>query len=91
MRYLPQIKVINQDGSINLSKAMEWTGCVFGLLGAALLARCDDYSRWGFVSFLVSNAFLIAYAYLNRASGLGLMQLGFTATSTIGVYNGFIR
>lgn len=65
----------------------EWLGCITGLCGAALLAAKISISGWGFALFLVSNVFMFAYGYLSNAKGLMLMQIGFTATSVIGVLN----
>ncbi|MEW6283016.1 MAG: hypothetical protein AB1758_30665 [Candidatus Eremiobacterota bacterium] len=64
----------------------EWAGALTGLLGAALLATNSDISGWGFVAFLVSNLFWIAFGLLNKTYGLLLMQAGFTLTSIVGVY-----
>lgn len=71
--------------------AAEWGGCISGLIGAALLALHLPYSGWGFVFFLVSNAFWITFAALTRAKGLALMQLGFTVTSAIGTFNWLLK
>jgi nicotinamide riboside transporter PnuC len=70
---------------------MEWAGCVTGLCGAALLAMNNRYSGWGFVLFLSSNFAWIAYGLLSHATGMVVMQLGFTVTSLIGVWKWLIR
>lgn len=72
-----------------MSSMMEWAGCAFGLLGALLLAINCRLSRWGWVSFLVSNAAWIAYSILTGAHGLLLQQAGFTITSAIGLRRWF--
>lgn len=72
-----------------MSTIMEWVGCGFGLLGAFLLAINCRFSRWGWVSFLVSNAAWIAYSLLMGAQGLLLQQAGFTITSLIGLRRWF--
>lgn len=57
-----------------------------GLLGAALLAMNAAYSGWGFVAFLASNLFWIAFALSSRAWGLVVMQIGFVGTSLLGIF-----
>jgi len=46
-------------------------------------------SEFGFVFFLISNLFFIQFSLSNRYYALLLMQVGFTATSLMGIYNGF--
>lgn len=64
----------------------EWAGSLTGLLGAALIAVRCRFSGYGFLFFLLSNFCWIAYGLSTGASGLILMQIGFTATSLLGVY-----
>ncbi len=68
---------------------LEWLGCLTGLLGALLLAHNSRYSGYGFVAFLVSNTCWIGYGVLGESWGLVVMQLGFTATSVLGLYRWF--
>lgn len=65
---------------------VEWLGSLTGLLGAGLLALNNAWSGYGFVAFLISNACWILYGRMARAKGLITMQLGFTATSMIGIW-----
>lgn len=44
------------------------------------------WSGWGFVVFLLSNAFWIAFGLATQAPGLVVMQLVFTFTSLVGVW-----
>ncbi len=64
----------------------EWVGCVFGLLGAFLLATNSKLSSWGFIAFLISNVAWIIFASAKNSDGLLLQQAGFTLTSLLGVY-----
>ena len=70
-------------------RALEWSGCVLGLLGAFLLATNTGVSRWGWVLFLLANFAVIAFARRIRANGLLVQQLGFFATSSLGLYRAF--
>lgn len=65
---------------------VQWVGCAFGLLGSAMLAMNSRYSGWGFVAFLFSNLAWIYFGLMTHATGLIVMQIGFTATSLIGVW-----
>ncbi|GAB4129835.1 MAG: hypothetical protein Fur0040_12470 [Sideroxydans sp.] len=67
-------------------EAIEWTGCIIGLCGAMLLAMNTRYSAWGWVLFLLSNAAWILFGLMTHATGLVVMQLGFTITSLMGVW-----
>lgn len=67
--------------------ATEWAGCCSGLVGAAVLALNASFSGWGFVLFLLSNMFWIAYGYMTGTKSLVLMQIGFTLTSMMGIWN----
>lgn len=72
---------------ISTQTALEWAGCAFGLLGAWLLALNNQHSGYGFVAFLVSNMLWIGFGLLTNVPGLVVMQMGFTATSLLGIKN----
>ena len=69
---------------------IEWIGCATGLCGSALLALNNRYSGWGFVLFLLSNVAWIYFGLLTHATGMVVMQVGFTATSLMGVWRWMI-
>ena len=64
----------------------EWLGSLSGLLGAFLLATNTGVSGYGFVAFLVSNACWLVVGARRAMWGLLWMQLGFTATTALGLY-----
>jgi hypothetical protein len=64
----------------------EWIGCIFGLTGAFLLATNTKVSRYGWIAFSVANVSLILLAIELDRSKLLLTYIGFTATSTLGLY-----
>ena len=70
-------------------KTLEWLGAITGMLGAGLLALNLDVSKLGWILFLLSNYFWIAFAILNKLWGLLWMQLVFTATSITGIIRWF--
>lgn len=65
----------------------EWMGSFSGLAGAALLASKTPLAGYGFVAFLVSNIGWMCYGIRTRTWSLVVMQVGFTATSLIGIRN----
>lgn len=70
--------------------AIDWIGCATGLLGAALLSMNNRHSGWGFVLFLVSNFAWMTFGLITHSSSMVLMQIGFTATSLVGVWKWLI-
>jgi len=71
--------------------ALEWLGCIFGVLGALLLALNNRAAGWGWVAFLVSNVFWLIFGLVTGTRGLVAMQLVFSATSMLGIYRWLLR
>ena len=65
--------------------AFEWIGALLGLLGAFLLATHTRISRYGWLAFLGANVTMTAFAMAIGAYGLLVQQLGFTATTLLGL------
>ncbi len=65
---------------------LQWAGCITGVAGASLLALNTNHSGWGFVLFLISNGFWMAFGIQTNAPGLIATQAVFTATSLLGSY-----
>lgn len=77
---------------LSLVDFLEWTGTVFSLIGAFLLAFNFKFSRWGWVSFLFANFTMLLFAQLINRSGLSLQQVGFIASSVVGlIRSGFFE
>lgn len=66
--------------------ALEWFGALAGLIGAFLLATNTKVSRWGWLCFLIANFAITGVAIANNLYGLMIQQIGFTATSLLGIY-----
>jgi hypothetical protein len=66
--------------------AFEWAGCILGLVGAFLLATNSTVSAYGWFAFLAANLAMIAFASGIQARGLLLQQIGFLASSCLGIY-----
>ena len=65
---------------------LEWVGCISGLLGSFLLATNTRISRYGWWAFFVANIAMIGLAINIDRYGLLIQQMGFMATSTLGLY-----
>lgn len=65
---------------------LEWSGSLLGLLGVFLLATNSKVSRYGWVAFFVANLAMVGFAFFIERHGLLVQQLGFTATSLLGLY-----
>lgn len=68
---------------------MECAGALCGAVGSLLLAQNSDYSKFGWIAFLMSNIFLIATAKKKEMHGLLCVQLYFIYTSISGLVNYF--
>ncbi|MFZ3139101.1 MAG: hypothetical protein WA147_00530 [Polaromonas sp.] len=68
---------------------LECIGALSGALGALLLSQNASYSKWGWISFLLSNVCLILMARKKRLYGLWLVQIYFSYTSLNGIFNYF--
>ena len=65
---------------------LEWTGALCGLFGAFLLATNTRISKYGWLAFLMANLALISFSLSIDRYGLLLQQVGFMATSLLGLY-----
>lgn len=77
---------------MNTSEAQasfEAWGANFGIAGALLLALALPVSHWGWVLFLGSNACWLVFALRLGYRRLARQTVVFTATSLLGIANGF--
>lgn len=65
---------------------LEWAGSLSGLLGAFLLATHTGISRYGWLAFLAANLAMVGFALGIDRYGLLVQQLGFMATSLLGIH-----
>jgi len=70
----------------NLESIFEWLGAFIGLAGAYILATGKPYSYLGWRFFLVANFAMILFAFAGHHWGVLTQQVGFTATSVLGIY-----
>ena len=83
------IYLSKQKDEVYMTTFYEWSGCCLGLVGALLLATNTRVSRYGWLAFLGSNIALILLSLAIERNGLLLQQMGFTATSLLGLYRSF--
>jgi hypothetical protein len=74
-----------------INQILEWAGALFGVAGNVLVAVNLSVSKWGFVLFLISNAFLITYAFRQKAKGLGTMYVIYSIITAVGIYRWFMH
>lgn len=65
---------------------VEYTAAAFGIAGTLMLAFNNQWSGWGFVAYLVSNACWIAFAIKHRHPGLLVQNIAFVACGLFGAY-----
>ena len=65
---------------------LSWLGAITGAAGALLIATPTKVSRHGWLGYLLSNVFWIAYAVVMDQQALFAMQLVFTPISALGYY-----
>lgn len=70
----------------SLVRSFEMIGTVAGISGALLLSANIEYSRYGYVLFLLSSLMLFGHARLIRANWLMGLQLCFLGTNLNGIY-----
>lgn len=64
-----------------------WFGSVLELAGSLVLALNAPYSGYGFLAYLGSNFAWLYHGVKTRTWALVVMQIGFTATSFLGLRN----
>jgi hypothetical protein len=67
-------------------RIIEILAAAAGLIGAWLLAARGEHASWGWVAFLASNVGWIAFGWIRRHWFLLAQQVGFTATSLLGIW-----
>ncbi len=70
---------------------VEILSAALGLLGAALLASKSRFAGWAFVAWLVSNIGWIVFGAGNQHWFFIAQQVGFAATSVLGIWNWLVR
>lgn len=74
-----------------MSSTIEILAAMCGLLGTLLLATKGRWAGWGFVAFLFSNAGWLAFSYSYAHWAMFTQQIGFTASSLLGIWVWLIR
>ncbi|MDM0029146.1 hypothetical protein [Variovorax saccharolyticus] len=78
--------------SLSLPLVLEWSGSLFSLAGAFVLATNTRHSRYGWIAFFLANFLMLGFAIEGSHWGLFTQQVGFTATSVLGMHrSGLLR
>lgn len=85
-RFRAQLVAPAPAGSRTGLLLLEWSGSLLGLTGAFLLATHAQFSEYGWIAFFLANLAMIGFAVGIRRYGLLVQQIGFTATSVLGMY-----
>ncbi len=72
-----------------ISILLEWAGAISAVIGSLLLALNNEYSRWGWICYLISNLALISFSMSMGLWGILFMQIVFLVTTVIGIYKWF--
>jgi nicotinamide riboside transporter PnuC len=83
-KFINEIK--ETDFKQNFKIDAELIGSVFALIGALFLSMNEPV---GFFAFLVSNLAFIKMAMVNNLKAFFLVQIAFTTTSLMGIFNNF--
>ncbi len=68
-----------------------WLGALTGIIGGVLVAlNSIEYSRFGFIFFLVSALSWLIQGYKNKDYPLMLLNTVFIVIDVLGIYNWFI-
>jgi formate hydrogenlyase subunit 4 len=74
-----------------LNELLEYSGSLLAIFGAIAVARNDNYSKWGFVVFLISNVFLGTWSYIVEAWGLLALNAVYTGINIYGINKWFFE
>lgn len=83
---IEELKSERSDATSNFDVLTQWMGSALGIAGALLLAMHIQWSAYGWISFLLSNFAWILFAYRKQLWSMLVMQLVFTGTSVLGIY-----
>jgi hypothetical protein len=70
---------------------LQWSGAITGVAGSALLAWNHRLSPYGFVIYLASNGFWLAYGVVTNAWGMVAMQGVFTVLNLVAIHRWILR
>jgi len=72
-----------------MNNAWGWSGTVTGIVGGLLVALNFDYSKFGYIFFMVSAISWIIQGAKNNDNSLVLLNVVFVFVNTLGIYRWF--
>jgi hypothetical protein len=72
-----------------LIEAIEYIASALAFFGAFLLAKNTEISKWGFVAYIISNMFFVAWSIMFEVWGILTMNIGFLIINVYGIKKWF--
>jgi nicotinamide riboside transporter PnuC len=72
-------------------KTIEWIGAITAVAGTFLLALNNDYSKYGFIFYAISNFCLLPIVWKQKNWGMVFMYIVYIIMGLIGIFNFWIR
>lgn len=79
-------EILSWANSLTAVDILQWVAFLTSGIGSLLVANNTRHSGFGYVAFLISNIFWIAFGVMTKAPGLIATQVWFTGTSLLGLY-----
>lgn len=73
----------------SVNNAWGWLGSITGIIGGVLVALNFDYSKFGYIFFMVSAISWVIQGNKNNDNSLVLLNTVFVCVNTLGIYRWF--
>ena len=70
---------------------LEWFSAFTAVIGSLLLALNNQYSRYGWIAFFMSNTTMIVFSFNMDLMGILLMNVVFMITTLLGINRWFFQ
>ena len=72
-----------------MNNAWGWLGTITGIAGGLLVALNFDYSKFGYIFFMISAISWVIQGVKNEDNSLVLLNTVFVCVNTLGIYRWF--
>jgi len=72
-----------------MNNAWGWLGTITGIAGGFLVALNFDYSKFGYIFFMISAISWVIQGVKNEDNSLVLLNTVFVCVNTLGIYRWF--
>lgn len=73
----------------SVNNAWGWLGSITGIIGGILVALNFEYSKFGYIFFMVSAISWVIQGNKNNDNSLVLLNTVFVCVNTLGIYRWF--